>query len=61
MELISPKSIPLIDKYCITALGIPEYELTLSVSLALRDELLRRGYTVVMVRETHDVKITNME
>ncbi len=41
--------------------GIPEYELTLSVSLALRDELLRRGYTVVMVRETHEVKITNME
>ena len=41
--------------------NIPEYELNLSVSLALRDELLRRGYTVVMVRETHDVKISNMQ
>lgn len=41
--------------------GICEYELTLAVSLALRDELLSRGYTVVMVRETNDVKISNME
>ena len=40
---------------------IPEYELTLTVALALRDELLSRGYTVVMVRETHDVKVSNIE
>lgn len=41
--------------------GIPEYELTLAVALQLRDELLSRGYTVVMVRETHDVQISNIQ
>lgn len=41
--------------------GVPEYELTLAVALALRDELMARGYTVVMVRETHDVQASNIE
>ena len=41
--------------------GIPEYELTLAVSLLLRDILTQRGYTVVMVRETNDVDISNAE
>lgn len=40
---------------------VPEYELTLAVALTLRDELLSRGYTVVMVRETHDMQISNIE
>ena len=44
-----------------TATGIPEYQLTLDVSLKLRDELEERGYSVLMIRETNDVDITNSE
>lgn len=41
--------------------GIPEYVLTLEVSLMLEEELLSRGYDVLMVRSTHDVDISNAE
>ena len=41
--------------------GIPEYEVTLDVSLLLRDILKNKGYNVVMVRESHDVTISNSE
>ena len=41
--------------------GVPEYKLNLAVSLKLRDELLARGYSVVMIRETNNVRISNME
>ncbi len=41
--------------------GQSEYELNLAVALLLRDELIRRGYSVVMVRETNEVSISNME
>ena len=34
--------------------GVEEYELNLRVALALRDELLARGYSVVMIRESSD-------
>lgn len=41
--------------------GLAEYELNLRVALALRDVLVGKGYTVVMVRETHEVEISNAE
>ena len=44
-----------------TSTGIPEYELTLAVSLLLKEELTARGYEVIMTRETHDIDISNVE
>lgn len=43
------------------ATGQSEAMLNLQVALKLRDELLARGYGVVMVRETNDVNISNSE
>jgi len=43
------------------ATGVPEYKLNLTVSFLLRDELIARGYNVVMTRETNDTDIGNIE
>lgn len=43
------------------ATGIPEYELVLTVAQQLRTELEARGYDVIMLRESHDVDMSNRE
>lgn len=40
---------------------LPEYQLNLDVSLKLRDELVKRGYQVIMTREDNDTAISNSE
>ena len=41
--------------------GKAEYLVTLEVAPKLREELLRRGYTVIMTRTGHNVDISNIE
>lgn len=41
--------------------GVSESELVLDISLLLKDELVKRGYDVVLTRETQDVDISNVQ
>lgn len=44
-----------------TVSGVKEYELTLTVAQKLESELKARGYEVVMVRNSHDVNLSDAE
>ena len=41
--------------------GLPEFQLNMDISLQLRDELERRGYQVLLVRENNQTAISNAE
>ena len=41
--------------------GVPEYKLTLAVSMQLQEELRNRGYEVIMTREDNDTAVSNVE
>lgn len=43
------------------ATGIPEHQLNLTIALGLKQELINRGYQVVMIRETADCPQSNAE
>ncbi len=64
-EPIAPNSSTLKAKVTTGTTGkfskVPESELVLDISLLLKEELIKRGYDVVLTRETQDVDISNMQ
>lgn len=43
------------------ATGLEEYVLNLQVSMKLKERLIDRGYQVLMIRESHNVNLSNAE
>lgn len=41
--------------------GLAEYELNLTICLQLKEELIRRGYRVLLTHETNDVSLSDVE
>lgn len=41
--------------------NVPEYELNLTISKKLKEELIRKGYNVILTRENHETAISNSE
>ncbi|NLK28666.1 MAG: N-acetylmuramoyl-L-alanine amidase [Clostridiales bacterium] len=41
--------------------GVPEYKLTLTIAKKVKKELSNRGYEVIMIRNSHDVNLSNRE
>ena len=64
-EPVAPNSSQTKAKVASGTIGVvtknPEYAVTLDVSILLKQELQRLGYSVIMIRETNEVDISNSE
>ena len=64
-EPVGPGSSTMVDKMSYgatsTTTGKREYEWSLSFTLKLREELVARGYQVILTREENDVELSNAD